>query len=115
MNVLFDNRSSIRPFFPIHPSIYPQNLLKKFVSIGNGIRIISLDFFVRMYESEELVSTERRVEHHKRNQTPMFARNHTTLVFRTLGLVFVFNTILAVEISSAHPIVPSQIYMKNPL
>ena len=106
MNVLFDNRSSIRPFFPIHPSIYPQNLLKKFVSVGNGIRIISLDFFVRMYESEELVSTERRIEHHKRNQTPMLARNHTTLVCRTLGLVFVFNTILAVEISSAHPSVP---------
>ena len=74
MNVLFDNRSSIRPFFPIHPSIYPQNLLKKFVSIGNGIRIISLDFFEKVYESDELISTERPVEHYKRNQPPMFAR-----------------------------------------
>ena len=31
---------------------------------------------------------------------------HTPLVCRTLGLVFVFNKILVVEISSAHPNVP---------
>ena len=28
MNVMFNIRSSIRPSFPIHPSAYPQNLLK---------------------------------------------------------------------------------------
>ena len=44
MNVMFNDRSSVRPFFPIHPSVYPE-LAKKFVPSGNGIRIITLDFF----------------------------------------------------------------------
>ena len=65
----------------MYPSLFPDppirlstELSKKFVPIGNGIRIISSDFFEKVYESEELVSTERRVEHYKRNQPPMFAR-----------------------------------------
>ena len=44
MNVMFNDRSSVRPFLPIHPSVYPE-LAKKFVSSGHGIRIITLDFF----------------------------------------------------------------------
>ena len=28
MNVMFNIRSSIPPYFPLHPSAYPQNLLK---------------------------------------------------------------------------------------
>ena len=41
---MLNDRSSVRPFFPINPSVYPERA-KKFVPSGNGIRIITLDFF----------------------------------------------------------------------
>ena len=41
-----------------------------------------------------------------RNPSQVPKLNHRPLVCRTLDLVFVFNTILVVEISSAHPNVP---------